>query len=414
MRGDVRGHFVVPLAIVGVGLLGDLDAIVAKALAKAPRERYSTIAELTADLRAWRDGRPVSAAPQSVAYRARRFVRRHRGTVAAGIAITVAVIAGATATAWQAHVAARERDKAQNRFRQVREFSRSLLFDVHKALRPVPGATEARRRLLLSRAVQFLDGLAADAGNDDALKFELAEGYRRLGSVQVGGSTENVGDVAASVASFQKAATLAEEAMRADPRAHERPFGARVLRRETVLSGARRARARLPFSHQHRRDIKIEQLRLPLVGHQNVRRLDVAMDDEVLVRVGQRAHAFDERHALAQAQAARAAPVVDALAVDQLHHEIREPVGRGAGIEQSRDAGVIEVRQHLALEAEALGERRAARCRQNLDRGAPIVNCASPTTALARTSQSNSSVTVSVTSIDPYADIFPGASGVCA
>jgi non-specific serine/threonine protein kinase/serine/threonine-protein kinase len=203
-------------------LRGDLDAIVAKALAKAPRERYSTIAELSADLHAWRDGRPVSVAPQSVAYRTRRFVRRHRGAVAAAIAIVLAIVAGATATAWQAHVAAQERDKAQNRFRQVREFSRSLLFDVHNALRPVPGATEARR-LLLARAVQFLDGLSADAGSDQALKLELAEGYRGLGSVQGGGGTENVGDLAAAAVSFEKAATLVEDVMRTDAHALDHP-----------------------------------------------------------------------------------------------------------------------------------------------------------------------------------------------
>jgi eukaryotic-like serine/threonine-protein kinase len=198
-------------------LSGDLDAIVAKALAKAPRERYSTIAELTADLRAWRDGRPVSAAPQSVSYRARRFVRRNRGAVAAVSAIIVAIVIGATATAWQAHVASRERDKAENRFRQVRAFSRSLLFDVHNALRPVPGATEARR-LLLARAVEFLDGLSADAGSDDALKVELAEGYRGLGAVQGALGTENVGDLPAAAVSFQKAATLMEEVMGTEPR----------------------------------------------------------------------------------------------------------------------------------------------------------------------------------------------------
>jgi tetratricopeptide (TPR) repeat protein len=203
-------------------LRGDPDAIVAKALAKLPRERYSTIAELSADLHAWRDGRPVSAAPQSVAYRARRFVRRHRGAVAAAVAIVLAIVIGATATAWQAHVAAQERDKAENRFRQVREFSRSLLFDVHNALRPVPGATEARR-LLLSRAVQFLDGLSADAGGDHALKLELAEGYRGLGAVQGGAGTENVGDLAAAAVSFQKAATLVEDVMRTDSHALDRP-----------------------------------------------------------------------------------------------------------------------------------------------------------------------------------------------
>lgn len=202
-------------------LHGDLDAILAKTLAKAPAERYGTIAELTADLRAWRDGRPVSAAPQSFLYRAPRFIRRHRAKVAAGIAVTVAILAGATATAWQAHVASRERDKAQNRFSQLRTFSRSLLFDVHDALRAVPGTT-APRRLLLDRAVQMLDGLAADAGDDDELKFELAEAYRRLGVVQGSGSAENLGDGAAASASLQKAAALADAAMLAAPDAVDR------------------------------------------------------------------------------------------------------------------------------------------------------------------------------------------------
>jgi tetratricopeptide (TPR) repeat protein len=198
-------------------LRGDLDRIVAKALRKSPQERYGTMAELAADLRAWREGRPVSAATQSVAYRVRRFARRNRGTVAAGLALVVALVAGATATAWQARVAARERDKAQNRFRQVQEFSRALLFDVHDALRTVPGTTEPRR-LLLERGVRFLDGLAADAADDAALQEELATGYRRLGEVQGGAGTDNLGDGAAGLASLEKAARLIDQARLADPR----------------------------------------------------------------------------------------------------------------------------------------------------------------------------------------------------
>ena len=115
-------------------LRGDLDRIVGKALRKAPQERYGTIVELAADLRAWQEGRPVTAATQSIAYKTRRFVRRNRGTVAAAAALAVTLAAGVAATAWQARVAAAERDKAQQRFRQVREMSRPLIFDVHDAL----------------------------------------------------------------------------------------------------------------------------------------------------------------------------------------------------------------------------------------------------------------------------------------
>ncbi len=199
-------------------LTGDLDAIVGKALRKAPEERYATVAEFAADLRAWQSGYPEVAAPASVSYRLRRFVGRNRMAVAAAAALVLALAGGGAATAWQARIAQAERDKAQNRFRQVEEFSRSLLFDVHGALVPVAGATDARR-LLLDRAVQFLDGLAADAGDDHALKLELSAGYHQLANVQGNSVSENVGDTAASMASLQKSMRLAEDVRAAQPHA---------------------------------------------------------------------------------------------------------------------------------------------------------------------------------------------------
>ena len=248
-------------------LRGDLDRIVAKALRKAPQERYGTIVELAADLRAWQEGRPVTAAPQSIAYRVRRFVRRNRGKVAAAAALALTLVAGVAATAWQARVAAAERDKAQQRFRQVREMSRALIFDIHDALRRVPGTTEPRR-LLLDRAVQFLDGLAAGAGADNALKLELAEGYRRLGTVQGSEGTDNLGDTAGARTSLAKATRLLDEVRRADPDAHAplimaidtygdlaqvEPDAAAASRADaTRLTLLRRARTAQPDRRRHR------------------------------------------------------------------------------------------------------------------------------------------------------------------
>jgi len=220
-------------------LAGDLDAVVGKALRKAPDERYASVAELAADLRAWRSGYPVVAAPASFGYHARRFIRRNRKAVAAALALVTALAGGGAATAWQARIAQAERDKAQNRFRQVQEFSRSLLFEVHDALVSLPGATEARR-LLLDRAVQFLDGLAADAGNDHALKLELSSGYHQLANVQGNALSENVGDSAASIVSLEKSMRLAEDVRAAQPDAIA-PL-VRALRTAVDLAAARTAR----------------------------------------------------------------------------------------------------------------------------------------------------------------------------
>ncbi|MDH4044173.1 MAG: serine/threonine protein kinase, partial [Gemmatimonadota bacterium] len=74
---------------------GDLDSILAKALRKSPAERYQTVAAFADDLRRYLRQEPVSARPDSLAYRARKFVRRHRAAVAA-VGIVAAALVGAT------------------------------------------------------------------------------------------------------------------------------------------------------------------------------------------------------------------------------------------------------------------------------------------------------------------------------
>lgn len=198
-------------------LQGDIDNVLLKALRKDPRERYPSVRAMADDLVAWRDGHPVSASRATLWYRARKFAVRRKAQAAAAAAVALALVAGGAATAWQAHVAGIERDKAESRFRQVRQFSRSLLFELHDSIRGLPGSTPARQ-LLLSRAVQFLDGLANDAGGDQALKLELAEGYRKLGQVQGSSFSENLGDTTGAVASFEKAARLGEDVLAREPR----------------------------------------------------------------------------------------------------------------------------------------------------------------------------------------------------
>ena len=74
-------------------LRGDLDTIVMTALRTEPERRYATVAAFQEDLRRFLDGRPVQARPDSLAYRARKFVGRHKAGVAAAT-VLAAVLAG--------------------------------------------------------------------------------------------------------------------------------------------------------------------------------------------------------------------------------------------------------------------------------------------------------------------------------
>ena len=89
-------------------LAGDLDAIVAKALRKEPRERYATVAGFHADVRRYLRAEPVAARGGARTYLMLHFLRRYRWAVAAVLALVAVLAAGLAGTAWQAREAARE------------------------------------------------------------------------------------------------------------------------------------------------------------------------------------------------------------------------------------------------------------------------------------------------------------------
>jgi serine/threonine protein kinase len=70
-------------------LRGDLDAIVLKALAKVPTDRYGSAAALAEDLRRYLSGQPVTARPDRFTYRFSKRVQRHRAGWAAAVAAAV-------------------------------------------------------------------------------------------------------------------------------------------------------------------------------------------------------------------------------------------------------------------------------------------------------------------------------------
>ena len=160
----------------------DLDTIVMKALKKDPARRYGTASELAEDIRRYLAGQPVQARPDTARYRASRFVARHRVGVAGATAALLAILAGSAAAVYGARVAEAQRQRADRRFLDVRRIANSLVFELNDSIADVPGTTAARG-LLLARASELFDTLAADAPDDPVLGEEVAAAYHRLGDV---------------------------------------------------------------------------------------------------------------------------------------------------------------------------------------------------------------------------------------
>jgi serine/threonine-protein kinase len=113
-------------------LAGDLDNIVMKALRKEPSRRYTSVDEMVTDLKRYESGQTVIARPDTMRYRAHKFVRRHSLAVAASTGAII-VLAGLTAAmAFQAHRVSEERAIAEKERARSDEVAKFLagLFEV--------------------------------------------------------------------------------------------------------------------------------------------------------------------------------------------------------------------------------------------------------------------------------------------
>jgi eukaryotic-like serine/threonine-protein kinase len=178
-------------------LSGDLDNIVLRALRKEPQRRYPSVEQFAEDIRRHLENLPVIARKDTVSYRISKFVRRHKVGIAATAIVVVALLAGMAITL-------SEKRRADRRFNDVRSLANSLLFEIHDSIRDLPGSTPARK-LIVDRALQYLDSLSAEGGNDPTLMRELAAAYERVGEVQGHYLQNNLGDTAGSLHSYQRA-----------------------------------------------------------------------------------------------------------------------------------------------------------------------------------------------------------------
>jgi eukaryotic-like serine/threonine-protein kinase len=92
----------------------ELDWVVMKALEKDRDRRYESANSLAQDLERYLADEPVQACPATAGYRVRKFVRRHKGAVLAGVLALLALVAGIVATIWALIRAINAEDNALN------------------------------------------------------------------------------------------------------------------------------------------------------------------------------------------------------------------------------------------------------------------------------------------------------------
>lgn len=157
-----QGRFVAPRRATSGRVPRELDAIVRKAMAGNPADRYASAAALRDDVRAFQEGRPVSAFRYGLVDRAWKWLARHR-TVVRSVLITSVVALGLLGAATVVYVvevlAARDRALLAERAAALRLADSELALAT--SLADQERAPEARERCEAARAIYEAQGVSA-------------------------------------------------------------------------------------------------------------------------------------------------------------------------------------------------------------------------------------------------------------
>jgi serine/threonine-protein kinase len=264
----------------GKAASGDLDLLCLEALHHDPQGRYSSVEALIRDLDHYLEKEPLEARPESVRYRAGKFIARNRPAIFASGLVAVLVI-GLIAFFTLRLAKARNAALAEAaRTQRVERFMENLFEGGDKDAGP---ADDLRVVTLVDRGLQEAQGLDADPAAQAELYETLGTIYRKLGK-------------------FDRADSVLQAAL------ERRRLLAHVD--ETAIAGSllelgvlRADQARLPEAEDLiRQALAIDLRRLP-PGHPAIARATVALG-KVLGERGQYEQAIE---ALGQAQRIEAA-----------------------------------------------------------------------------------------------------------
>jgi serine/threonine protein kinase len=186
-------------------LRGDLDTIVGKALKKDSQERYASVTEFANDLQRYLKHEPISARPDTLAYRTAKFVRRNR-TVVVLTATAIVLVIGSLSTGL--YVANRQRKIEKQRFAQVRQLANKFI-DLDAKIRGLQGSTKVRMQMV-SDSLQYLRSLEGEGHVDKDLALDIAFAYVRVAHAQGDPTSPNLGQFAEAKGSLSQASKFVD------------------------------------------------------------------------------------------------------------------------------------------------------------------------------------------------------------
>ena len=211
---------------------GDVDTILSKALKKNSQERYASVTAFADDLTRYLDHEPISARPDTLSYRAKKFLQRNRAVVVL-VSIALLLVIGSLSTGLL--LANRERKIAERRFSQVRQLAdKFIALDTN--IRGLPGSTYIRVQIV-SDSLQYLSALGNEANINNDLALEIAFAYVRVAHVQGDPTSPNLGQFSDAKESLNKAEGFVDRVLSSEPKNARALFIAATIAHDRMVLG---------------------------------------------------------------------------------------------------------------------------------------------------------------------------------
>jgi len=215
---------------------GDLEAIVAAALAGEPKHRYASAAALAADLRRFLAGDPPLVRPPGTLATVRSLARRHRrGLVAIG-AVALATL-GAAGVATRQYLRAREAEaRSAVLLDQLVDGAQPIVLGLSRTL-AARNEPLAVRKEALEASLAYLAWARGVGGDDPRVLDAVARTYLQLGEVIGSVGAGSLGDTDGARIAFREALSILDDLVRREPTPVRRRARSDLLSRLALVEG---------------------------------------------------------------------------------------------------------------------------------------------------------------------------------
>lgn len=185
----------------------ELLAIIEKASAQNPQNRYTSVSSLIEDISNYEHQFPISTFSTLASYRFKKFTKRHKKTVFLSTLTAFSLVIALVISLTQFYRAEHNLVQAQVRFNELRELTSYQIFDLFDQLSRVAGTTSARADLA-ENAQSYLLILSTQPQATFEVKLEAIQGYIRLAYIYGVPAQPNLGSPETAIAHLQTAENL--------------------------------------------------------------------------------------------------------------------------------------------------------------------------------------------------------------